>query len=477
MKGLALALALLAAGPAIGQGVSTSALPLEVGNRWEYVRGDLTVMRWEVVGDTTIAGERIARMQFDGGVICGIRTVASTDYPVLSFILVDPTAPSLGCNNRPEDFPNVFDRYGPPAITVFGDPVQQTVQIGDTTVTGGTWGSGVVSPETGPHYVDTSTVLDRIGLVSFRRTFGGTGNPQSETLRYRLAYARIGGVTYGQPLSSENPFADFLPLGVGDRWDYALVAGTPEAPDGVASLTVTSIVFDVPTRRIVWATLVRRSAGGAETVNACGTVIRGAFAGELYGSATFCGSPADDVFPSAFALQTESGPGQVEIGGQTVTADLASGVTTDTRYVSPNDVTTQRTIEAARGIGVLQWTFDVTYDSNPSVPVQHRRGQLVYSRVGGVETGQQAVAGEAEAPAAVIALTVGPNPARGAARLRFAASAWPSEALVTDALGRVVRRVAVPAGATEARLDMSGLAAGVYVTTVGTASARLVVAR
>ena len=47
--------------------------------------------------------------------------------------------------------------------------------------------------------------------------------------------------------------------------------------------------------------------------------------------------------------------------------------------------------------------------------------------------------------------------------------------VLLDALGRAVRRGAVAAGATTAALDVSGLAAGVYVVRCETAAGRLVV--
>ena len=48
-------------------------------------------------------------------------------------------------------------------------------------------------------------------------------------------------------------------------------------------------------------------------------------------------------------------------------------------------------------------------------------------------------------------------------------------AVLLDALGREVRRYAVPARATEALLDLGGLAPGLYLVRCGAAVGRLVV--
>lgn len=99
-----------------------------------------------------------------------------------------------------------------------------------------------------------------------------------------------------------------------------------------------------------------------------------------------------------------------------------------------------------------------------------------------------AAAGTSTEPPAVVAFEVSvphPNPAVGAARLTVTLEA-PAEVYVSvvDALGRTIRSLvpsALPAGAQEVALDVSGLPAGVYVvrlaTERGTASRRLTVAR
>lgn len=74
-------------------------------------------------------------------------------------------------------------------------------------------------------------------------------------------------------------------------------------------------------------------------------------------------------------------------------------------------------------------------------------------------------------PAAV--LRPAPNPAHDEARLTV--SAGTREVVVLSALGQRLRTVAVPAGASEARLPLAGLSAGVYLVQAGAAVGRLVV--
>ena len=74
------------------------------------------------------------------------------------------------------------------------------------------------------------------------------------------------------------------------------------------------------------------------------------------------------------------------------------------------------------------------------------------------------------------ALACFPNPARSTATLRLPAPAeTAATAVLLDALGRAVRRYAVPARATETTLDVTGLAPGLYLVRYGAAVGRLVV--
>ncbi len=67
-----------------------------------------------------------------------------------------------------------------------------------------------------------------------------------------------------------------------------------------------------------------------------------------------------------------------------------------------------------------------------------------------------------------------PNPAHGAATVRWPAGSAPAPLVLLDALGRAVRRYPAPTG-TETTLDVRGLPAGLYVLRHGAGSQRLVV--
>jgi len=73
-------------------------------------------------------------------------------------------------------------------------------------------------------------------------------------------------------------------------------------------------------------------------------------------------------------------------------------------------------------------------------------------------------------------VALAPNPAWGRATLTLPAP-LPASTLVRvlDARGREVRRLALPARATTALLDVAGLPAGLYLVRVGEATARLMV--
>ncbi|GAB2711756.1 hypothetical protein GCM10011495_18860 [Hymenobacter frigidus] len=82
------------------------------------------------------------------------------------------------------------------------------------------------------------------------------------------------------------------------------------------------------------------------------------------------------------------------------------------------------------------------------------------------------LAAKASARTAPVALF--PNPAHGTATLRLPAGTPRLPLLLTDALGRIVRRYPAPAG-PDATLDLRGLPAGVYMVSCGQVTQRLVV--
>jgi hypothetical protein len=72
-------------------------------------------------------------------------------------------------------------------------------------------------------------------------------------------------------------------------------------------------------------------------------------------------------------------------------------------------------------------------------------------------------------------LTLAPNPATATTRLTLSADPAPRLVVLLDALGREVRRQPVPAQATAAEVNLTGLVAGLYVVRCGLATRRLVV--
>ena len=76
---------------------------------------------------------------------------------------------------------------------------------------------------------------------------------------------------------------------------------------------------------------------------------------------------------------------------------------------------------------------------------------------------------------ATTSLACYPNPARTAATLHLPPDLEAHAATLLDALGRPVRTYLLPAHATTATLDLTGLAPGLYMVRCGTASGRLVV--
>ena len=75
----------------------------------------------------------------------------------------------------------------------------------------------------------------------------------------------------------------------------------------------------------------------------------------------------------------------------------------------------------------------------------------------------------------LLAGTLVPNPASGAATLLLAAAPEPRTATLLDAQGRTARTYSLPARTTSALLDLRGLAPGLYVVRCGAASGKLVV--
>ena len=131
----------------------------------------------------------------------------------------------------------------------------------------------------------------------------------------------------------------------------------------------------------------------------------------------------------------------------------------------------EQVAEGAAWTNVQQILYGVGADGRPDVELSNRWDGAAWQRdTRTVFSYTAATAGEPGAGAGVLALAVGPNPARGAVRVSFSlAEAGDARADVFDGRGRLVARLlggALPAGTHGAVWDARGLAAGVYTVRV-----------
>ncbi len=157
------------------------------------------------------------------------------------------------------------------------------------------------------------------------------------------------------------------------------------------------------------------------------------------------------------------------VGAQVVLADVAVGG--NTLGGGANGPVAETSYTLARGIGPVRYSSE----SRLGTPGQWS-ARLAFARIGSTTIGEQVVAGEADPDVTGAAFTAGPNPTRGALALSFALpEAADASAELFDALGRSVLRADLgpqSAGAGTARLDLSGLASGVYVMRLAAGAVR-----
>lgn len=159
--------------------------------------------------------------------------------------------------------------------------------------------------------------------------------------------------------------------------------------------------------------------------------------------------------------------------GALVFGEVRAGMGTDTvrTAVKAFEVGAGFTLIYGADVGLVNSYGEGSYES------------LRYYRIGEVEHGVPvfSVADEPRPTARDVPVRVWPNPTRGP--LTLAVAGGPSgEAVVTDALGREVARVAVPPSSpavpATTTLDLTALPPGVYIVRVGAGGvARVVVAR
>lgn len=140
---------------------------------------------------------------------------------------------------------------------------------------------------------------------------------------------------------------------------------------------------------------------------------------------------------------------------------------------------------AQRGSPVPHYPVGRLFENNPRPGSFYDRGSLTSGAFNdvstrgfgpfliGANTTNSVLAATEAAPA--LAFSLLPNPAHEATQLQLVAAAPTAQAVqVLDVLGRAVRSLTLPAGATRANLPVQGLPKGMYLVRVGTATQRLV---
>ena len=271
--------------------------------------------------------------------------------------------------------------------------------------------------------------------------------PSSASVEGDLRLAVIGGRSVGLPFGSR---ADFFPLATGNEWQFALSQrGTPA---GVVAWTIVASEAG-PVLRLRYL-----RSGTVEAEAMCAARVTSGTA-ETAWVTRFDFSAC--VLPHPALAPSSGGRGRVIYVDLYRPAALTVGVQSVQGDLAEDEPLWPEEASFVRGLGPYAYT-------SPH-PVSGGRGwtaQLAFARVGSTTYGQQVVADESGPAPAALALTAGPNPTRGALALSFTLPT-PTEATVeiVDALGRSVLWQALgaqPAGAGSARLDLSGLAAGVY---------------
>jgi hypothetical protein len=299
--------------------------------------------------------------------------------------------------------------------------------------------------------------------------------PAPRRLRTGLAVLTLaGGVLLARPVAAAPPDTTaaprYFPLAVGNVWEYG---GTSQSPAEFATVTerhhVLSGVDGQPGHFVV-ETFRRRqwgpNPGQISTSTATAVWHFDAATSRVIGGGTptpCLDAPFGEVDVCGERAYTVSGG-----YGQTVSVGASSLVTSAKTFVYNPTIPTGFYGEEARFAAGLGRTFFSSVQQTG--PDQYRtESTLRYAFVGGVAygTAQFPVAAEDAPDGAALALRLGPNPARGAAEVRFSLDAPCSVRLaVYDALGREVAVLAEGprgAGPHEVALDAGRLAPGAYV--------------
>ncbi len=461
---MTLVLALLALAAPLAASAQTTppdVWPLVPGNTWTYIRDSRSwtnsgsgtrnpsrVESWTVLDSVTTGAGRLPRVRFAGGE-CLVQTTQAGD--VASFRLLDVSG-AAACTQRAVPTFNGGD------FSVRVDSsIPTTFPVGGESVTVPRVRAG--RDESGDYSFVLRRMADGLGMTRTSGYYhlGASGSYSDESAVLR--HAVIGGRAVGQTLATR---PEFWPLTVGNRWEFR-VTGNANESVGAVAWTVEAAGSGVALRmqRVQNGAVVSSATcqvslveASPETVWQTRFSLSGCDLSDLALAPNLIGEPVAlgiDVYAPARSLT---------IGSQAVVADSASGF--NGLGGAPAGYAAETSYVLARGIGPVSF---YTYRLSPYTL---RKAELAYARIGTTTYGQQVVADDdGPATTAALMLTAGPNPARGALALAFALPA-PGDAAVevVDALGRSVLRAdlgAQPAGAGTARLDVSGLAPGVYV--------------
>ncbi len=472
MRALLLAAALAAPLAVSAQTTPADVWPLVPGNAWTYVLSDgpasipeldpvVGSTAWTVTDSVDTKTGRLPGLMI-GSTLCAVRV--SGDDSAQRFELIDPTD-GAPCAVPDWTFPQALD--GSPSFSVSDPRTDLRFIVGGDTLSGRTVRSGRGSDGGTPEVSTVQFLVDDLGLPYFGRT--RSHSTRAATLRR----ATVDGTTVGQPLGSR---ADFWPLAVGNRWEFAVVDLNSQESVGTVVWLVEASGPGVALR----LSLVRN--GSTVSQATCPLELTDASAATGWQTRfdiSTCPLPSQllapnlgTTRPSRIDIDVVEADRTVAIGPETVTADIARGQAVS-GSVSPTGRATG--YQFARAIGPV--AYDVIAYVPPFGEPVGWSARLAFARTGSTTYGQQVVAGD-DGPATTAALTftAGPNPARGALALSFALpEAAEASAEVFDALGRSVLRAdlgAQAAGAGAARLDVSGLAPCVYVVRLAAGAAR-----
>ncbi|MBJ6108896.1 T9SS type A sorting domain-containing protein [Hymenobacter sp. BT523] len=328
----------------------------------------------------------------------------------------------------------------------------------------GTWTQAVQSGGSG-YESSSSIALDAAGNVLIAGYFDNTSVFGSTTLisagNADIFIARLNAAgTWFQAVRAGGTGSDYSSLAEFDAAGNAVLIGDFRGTAVFGSISLTSAgSADVVVARLspggTWTQAVR--AGGADLDSPTGVGI------DTNGNAIVAG-----IFTStaAFGTTTLTSTGRLDVFIATLSA--AGNWTQAPQAGGANDDSGAAVTIAPTG-AILTGLYAAPAAVFGPYTFTSTNGGFFVARLTGLVTATRATA-----PAEIFTLV--PNPATAQVRLTWPeATAALRPVLVLDNLGREVRRQLLPAHATSAALDVTGLAPGLYLVRCGSATGRLVV--